>query len=64
MHEWCGCGAGVRGRRRDVLTWRTEHRCAPQAAEDTPGQYGGGSDTTINGSQVDLYGAIGFQRNG
>lgn len=27
MREWCGCGAGLKAARRDVLTWRTGHRC-------------------------------------
>jgi hypothetical protein len=27
MREWCSCGAAIRGRRRDVLAWRAEHRC-------------------------------------
>ncbi len=51
MREWCGCGAAIRARRRDVLAWRTEHRCTP-AAEDQPGQYGGDSHTEINQSQT------------
>ncbi|HEU5223447.1 MAG TPA: hypothetical protein VFU07_07175 [Candidatus Lumbricidophila sp.] len=28
MREWCGCGAAIYGRRRDVLTWRTTHHHA------------------------------------
>ncbi len=51
MREWCGCGASIRARRRDVLTWRKEHRCVPPT-EEPPGQYGGGSDTQINGQQT------------
>lgn len=27
MREWCSCGAAIRARRRDVLTWRTQHTC-------------------------------------
>ena len=26
MREWCGCGAGIRGRRKDIREWRTTHR--------------------------------------
>ncbi len=25
MREWCGCGASIRARRRDVIAWRTNH---------------------------------------
>lgn len=38
MREWCGCGAAIRARRRDVLAWRHDHRCNVQVIET-------GSDT-------------------
>ena len=25
MREWCGCGASIRARRKDVIAWRTNH---------------------------------------
>ena len=31
MQEWCSCGGSVKGRRRDVISWRTSHNCAPKA---------------------------------
>jgi hypothetical protein len=63
MREWCGCGAAIRARRSDVLTWRKEHTCPPRA-EDPPGQYGGGSDTQINQQQTWLESdVIGFRPN-
>lgn len=34
MREWCGCGAAIRARRRDVLTWRTEHHCPTRPDTD------------------------------
>lgn len=27
MQEWCSCGGSVKGRRRDVIAWRTQHNC-------------------------------------
>lgn len=61
MREWCGCGADVRGRRVDVLTWRKDHRCVAKPEQDIPGQYGGGSDTQINYQQTDM--SLGFRPN-
>lgn len=63
MREWCGCGASVRARRKDVLDWRVAHRCVP-APEQTPGQYGGDARVETNYQQIDFAeSAIGFRRN-
>lgn len=62
MREWCGCGAAIRARRRDVLTWRAEHRCTPPS-EPTPGQYGGDARVETNYQQTDFADTIGFRPN-
>lgn len=63
MREWCGCGAAIRARRADVLTWRREHTCPPRG-EDAPGQYGGGSHLEINHDQTWIgQDRIGFRPN-
>jgi len=43
MREWCGCGAAIRARRRDVIAWRTAHRCVTQPAEEPSQQIVGGA---------------------
>lgn len=63
MREWCGCGAAIRARRHDVITWRIEHRCTPQA-EQPPGQYGGGSHIETNYAQTSFADdRVGFRPN-
>ncbi len=34
MREWCSCGAAIRASRRDVLQWRTSHRCPDRPTPD------------------------------
>ena len=49
--EWCSCGAAVRGRRRDVLAWRAEHRCPDRPPRD---------DTHVSaGARVETAGLLG-----
>ena len=74
MREACGCGAWIRGRRKDVLTWRTTHHHAPKAEPEPQGQRGGGSDITTawrpgftdDSERVipDIQARIGFTPNG
>lgn len=62
MREGCSCGAWVKARRKDVLTWRAEHSCPDRPNDDI---------TQVNGAQVEnaaspesdgMEARIGFQR--
>lgn len=62
MREACSCGAWVHGRRRDVLEWRSAHKCPDRQPDDV---------VQVGGSQVEnaayrethgLEARIGFMR--
>ena len=73
MREWCGCGASIRARRKDVLVWRDKHRHDAQS-EPEPDKNGaqaqvetawrpGFTDDSIR-SIPDVQARIGFTPNG
>lgn len=62
MREACSCGAWIRARRRDVLTWRAEHTC-PDRQSDTIEQVTGAQVENAAYRETDgLEARIGFQR--
>ena len=73
MREWCGCGASIRARRKDVLVWRDKHR-HDSKEEPEPEKQGSFADTQIAHSDpIDAYSEtytptvnarIGFTPNG
>ncbi|GAB3125874.1 hypothetical protein GCM10027056_22300 [Glaciibacter psychrotolerans] len=56
MREWCGCGAGISGKPKQVAKWRKNHR-HPVEHQDTH------SDTERSEQDDDGSVRIGFQMN-
>lgn len=63
MREWCSCGAAIRGRRRDVLTWRTQHSCPDKPDQPMVPPTGATSQVETNPQQVWFEDSIGFRPN-
>lgn len=49
MKEWCGCGAGIEGKPRQVKRWRTEHRHPEPTPEREPEKGGSTSSVQVAG---------------
>lgn len=62
MREGCSCGAWVRGRRKDVLTWRAEHACPDRPNDDITQVAGAQVENAAYPESDGMEARIGFQR--
>lgn len=62
MREGCSCGAWVHGRRRDVISWRSQHSCPDRPADDIVQVAGSQVENAAMRESHGMEARIGFQR--